>query len=122
MINNSERNKLNRDRNMEIAVGDGVTVCLYSDQHACTVIKRTKTTMIVQRDKATLSGDFRPEFEIGGFLAHCTNNSQQEYTYEADPNGQIYKCYWSEKYGRWQTGNGTIEVIPGRHEFYDYNF
>lgn len=113
------RTELNR----EIEVGDGVTMCLWSDRHACTVIARTAKTLTIQRDKATLSPDFKPEWILGGFAAHCANQSEQKYTYERNPKGEIIRCRWSEKRGRWQSGSdGSIAIIRGRHEFYDYNF
>ena len=104
-----------------IHVGDGVTVNLWSDRHAATVIKVTKSTVTVRRDKATLSPDFKPEFIPGGFAAHCTNQDEQKYTYEPDENGRQYTFRWSKKYQRYgQPGNLTLS--KGRHEFYDYNF
>lgn len=104
-----------------IKVGDGVTINLWSDRYAGTVIRVTKSMVIVQRDKATLDQNFKPEFEIGGFAAHCTNQNEQSYSYRPDPDGEIYKFHWSKKYRRYgQPGNLTLS--KGRHEFYDYNF
>lgn len=112
-----------KELNREIEVGDGVTICLYSDMEAHTVIARTAKTITIQRDKAIRDPKFKPNWEPGGFSAICTNNEEQEWTYERDPNGRTQRCYWSEKNGRWQTGgDGSIPVIRGRHEFYDYNF
>jgi hypothetical protein len=109
-----------REERREVEVGDGVTVCLYSDRHAGTVIKRTKCTITVQRDKATLNPDFKPEVVAGGFAGHCTNQDEQTYTYERDSKGSIETYRWSEKRGIFQ--NDSIKVINGRREFYDYNF
>lgn len=109
--------------NREIEVGDGVTMYLYSDAHACTVIARTDKTLTIQRDKATRDLSFKPEWVPGGFSAICTNSGDQKWTYERDPDGEIIKCRWSEKHGRWQTGSdGSIKIGRGRYEHYDYNF
>ena len=100
-----------------VKVGDGVTINLWSDRHAATVIKVTAKTVTVRRDKATLNPDFIP----GGFAAHCTNQSEQRYTYEPDEKGEIRTFHWSDKFQRYgQPGNLTLS--KGRHEFYDYNF
>ena len=108
---------------INIKVGDGVTVHLWSDAHAATVIKKTRCTITVQYDKATLSPDFKPEFVTGGFCAHCTNQNEQTYTYEKDENGRIETYRWSDKRIRYQGGgDGSIYLTKGRHEFYDYNF
>lgn len=112
-----------KEKNREVEVGDGVTVCLYTDRHAATVIARTKCTLTIQHDKATLKESFKPEFIPGGFGAHCANNDEQEYDYERDENGQVEVFRWSEKYGRWCKGEDqSIKLTLGRHEFYDYNF
>lgn len=111
----------NRINPFNIKVGDGVTVCLYSDRYAATVTKVTKATVTVKRDKATLDPNFKPEFVVGGFVAHCTNQEEQTYTYETDPDGEEYTFRWSKKYGRYGQPN-DLHLIKGRHEFYDYNF
>lgn len=117
------KQQLLTELNREIEVGDGVTLHFWSDAHACTVIAKTKTTITIQRDKATLNPEFKPEWIAGGFAGHCTNQDEQTYTYERDPNGEIYRCRWSEKYGRYQTGSdGSMKITRGRREFYDYNF
>lgn len=105
----------------QLKVGDGATVCYWTDATACTVIKRTANTLTLRQDKATLKPSFKPEFIVGGFCAHCVNQAEQEYDYEPDPNGRIFKAYWSEsKKGFY--ADKTLRVIAGRHEFYDYNF
>ena len=112
-----------KETNRELEVGDGCTYYLWSDSYACTVIKKTAKTITIQRDKATLDPSFKPEWVAGGFAAHCTNAEDQSYTYERNPNGEIYVCHWSEKEGRYRTGSdGSIKIGVGRHEYYDYNF
>jgi hypothetical protein len=105
-----------------IEVGDGVTYHLYSDAHAGTVIKKTKMSVTVQRDKATRDPNFKPEIVPGGFAGHCTNQHEQTYTYEADPNGETITFRWSKKFGRFQDGQRGLTLTKGRREFYDYNF
>ena len=101
-------------------VGDGATVCYWTDRHAYTIIKRTAKTLTLQQDKAILDPEFKPEFIPGGFCAHCVNQADQTYQYDRNPNGRIIIAYWSKKKNGfyWQ----GLHVIPGRHEFYDYNF
>lgn len=103
-----------------LEVGDGVTVHFYSDAEAYTVIKRTKCTLTLQRDKATLKAGCKPQFISGGFAAHCTNNEELEYDYARDPSGEVIVARWSEKAGAF-TYLGK-KVTAGRHEYYDYNF
>lgn len=104
-----------------VKVGDGVTVNMWSDRHAATIIKVTPCSVTVQYDKATLDPNFKPEWIPGGFAGHCINQEDQTYTYERDPNGRVETYRWSKKYGTYGTP-GNLRLSKGRHEFYDYNF
>lgn len=101
-------------------VGDGATVHLWSDSEAYTIIKRTAKTLTLRRCKAVLADGWKPEWISGGFSAICTNIESQRWKYEEDENGRIVKAYWSDTYGF--RVNGSLRVMPGRHEYYDYNF
>ena len=104
-----------------VKVGDGVTINLWTDRHAATVIKKTAYSVTVQRDIATLSPEFKPERIPGGFAGHCINQDEQTYTYERAPKGHIETFRSSKKYGQYGTP-GNPSLSKGRHEFYDYNF
>lgn len=101
-------------------VGDGVTVHLWSDAHAYTIIKRTRNTLTLRRCKATLVKDWKPEFVPGGFSATCINSGDQRWIYEEDEDGSVVKAHWSDLHGF--RVDGCCIVVPGRHEYYDYNF
>lgn len=124
-------------------VGDGATLCGYSDRHAYTVIAVTAKTVTLQRDKATLlngmnSGEADAlTFTPGGFAGHT--EGIQRYRYEANPNGEVIKAHMKKKPRKvWTKGaapdggygyvmhahftNGASTLIPGRFEHYDYNF
>lgn len=115
-----EFNALLREYYQDIKVGDGVTIHLWSDSQAYTVIKRTPKMLVLQRDKVTKKNGWKPEWIEGGFSAICINQEDQEWNYEIDPEGSILKVYWSEKRGAFTYCDKN--VTPGRHEFYDYNF
>ena len=105
-----------------VKVGDGVTVNLWTDRYAATVIKKTKCSLTVRRDKAILDPEWKPDWIPGGFAAHCLNNNEQRYiAYEPDETGSIYIFRWSEKYQSYGRP-GNLTLSKGRHEFYDYNF
>ena len=122
-------------------VGDGVTLCGYSDREAYTVIAVTPKTITIQRDKATLLNGFDSgepdalQFSPGGFCGHTYG--QQRYSYERNPNGSIGKCHmrkrptlvWTKgedgRYSDVPTADfrhGSSRVVAGRSEYYDYNF
>ena len=102
-------------------VGDGATVCHYSDRTACTVIRVSPSgkTLYLQSDTAVLD-DWKPEFIPGGFAGHCVNNTEQRYAYQPNPQGAIHRAS-RRKDGWFRTTNGE-PVIPGRRQFHDYNF
>lgn len=105
-----------------VQVGDGATIHMYSDSHAGTVVKVTKTTITIQHDKATLDPNWKPEVVVGGFAGHCTNQDSQTYTYERNPNGKVQTFRWNAKRGLFTNKSAGLTVTKGRHEFYDYNF
>ena len=115
-------------------VGDGLTEVGYTDRKACTIVARTATTILYQRDKATLlNGANSGEADAlvchpGGFAAHVEGT--QRYHIERDPNAGVQKAtrrvlkdgtvVW--KRSGWPTRSPGGQVVPGRHEFYDFNF
>lgn len=103
-------------------VGEGVTMHLYSDSHAGTIVKVTKATITVQRDNAIIDPNFKPKFIPGGFAGHCTNQNEQKYTYEQNPNAEMITFRWSNKYGMYRNDKIGMKVTKGRKEFYDYNY
>lgn len=117
-----------------LPVGAHISVSLYTDINAYTIIKKTATTILLQADKATLDPNWKPEFIPGGFAGHCTNQRDQTYTYDRDPNGATIKISLrrskdenGNERRRWKkAGVGTFEgggnVYPGRRKFHDYNF
>ncbi len=117
-----------------LTVGDGVTVSVWTDCDAYTIIRKTPKTITLQMDKATLSPDWKPEFIVGGFAGHCVNQADQRYTYERDENEHTIKITlrsWLDDEGserrRWKrSGTGTNSqggsAYAGRRKFHDYNF
>jgi len=117
-----------------LKAGDGLSVSLWTDVDAFTIIKRTATTITLQEDTATLADGWKPEFITGGFSGHCTNQDEQTYSYERNPNGAIIKIslrHWRDDEGnerrKWKkVGVRTLEpggnVYIGRQKFHDYNF
>lgn len=114
--------------------GDGVTVSVWSDADAYTIVRATRTRIVAREDNATLDPSFRPEIIPGGFVGHCTNQHEQTYTYAANPEGRLVTLTlrrWRDEEGNerrmWKAAGSSIRarggsVSPGRHKFHDYNF
>ena len=90
-------------------VGMGVTMTLWSDRYAGTVIKVTPYKVTVQRDKAKrIDGNGVSE--------------SQTYEYEPDYNGEILEFY-KQKNGAWRNNKSGRGLVLGRRsEYYDFSF
>lgn len=101
---------INRIKRFNVKVGDGVTIHLYSDSHAATVIKRTAKSITVQQDKAIR-------------IDHNGVSEDQTYTFERDEKGWVSTYRWSDVYGAFRSsGDQSIGITNGRYEYYDYSF
>lgn len=101
---------INRIKRFNVQVGDGVTIHLYSDSHAATVIKRTPKSITVQQDKAI-------RIDKNGM------SEDQEYRFERDEKGWVSTYRWSDVYGAFRSsGDQSIGITNGRYEYYDYSF
>ena len=87
-------------------VGDGCTICCWTDRHAATIIKVTRCTVTVQEDKAIRT-------DKNG-MSEC-----QTYEYEPDPNGATM-VFRKTKNGWKSKGYGLL--IGFRNHYYDYSF
>ncbi|HET6494548.1 MAG TPA: hypothetical protein VFH61_04175 [Thermoleophilia bacterium] len=113
----------------EIEVGDGMTLTIASDSEAYTVVKVSPNgkTLTLQRDRAVRTNREADTFEPGGFVGHTESPAGQEWSYERDPDGAIIKATWRDLRGGYKlAGSATrspgMNVSPGRHEHYDYNY
>lgn len=116
-----EWNKLKKDWLQSLEIGDRVHINMYSDVIPATIIKRTAKSITVRHDKGELDPTWKPEFIVGGFAGHCTNQDSQRWNIEEDLNGRVERFNWSEKYGVWK--NSCDETLwPEWEKYYDYNF
>lgn len=115
-------------------IGDGVSVSVWSDVDACTIVKKTPTTITLRADTAEMLNRDELRFTPGGFVAHCDNQADQRYSYEANPEGHEVKISlrrWADEEGnerrQWKrSGIKTFEqggnAYAGRSAFHDFNF
>jgi hypothetical protein len=117
-----------------LELGDGVSVSVWTDCDAYTIIKKTPTTITLRADKAELLNRDELVFIPGGFAAHCENQADQRYSYEANPDGHEVKISlrrWTDEDGnecrKWKrsgikTFEGGGNAYAGRRAFHDFNF
>lgn len=94
-----------------VDVGDGLSLCPWTDWNAYTVIARKDTpkgfTLTIQQDDAIRTDN-------NGM------SDSQTYRFEKNPHGRIETVKWSTK-KNWFTC-GRYIVALGRHCYYDYSF
>lgn len=91
-------------------VGDGATICGWTDRHAATIVKVTPTQIHVQQDFA------KRVLQPG---EHAMSESQT-YEYTPNPNASII-VFRKTKRG-YHSSQGTGLIVGNRDEYYDYNF
>lgn len=90
------------------SVGDGATVCSYSDRKAATIIQLTENTITVQFDKAVRTDDY--------CMSDC-----QTYEYTVNPEGVII-TFRMNKAGRFVNTNYSGIIIGWRDHYHDFSF
>ena len=88
-------------------VGMGATILCWTDRHAGTIVKVTRTQVHVQRDTAT-------RVDANGM------SEAQDYKYAADPTGTVEVFRMTRKGYRNSAGNGLL--IGSRRAYHDYSF
>ena len=101
----------------EPKIGDGCTICMYTDRHAGTIVEVKRFVsgnrkgqikkVIVQRDTAVRTDE-------NGM------SDAQSYQYERDSKGQLYE-FRVTKNGSYKGNVGSL-LIGSREEYYDYSF
>lgn len=82
-------------------------------------LKRTAKTVTLQKVNVQKDPDWTPEMHVGGFAAHCSNQSEQTWLY-AGINESYQRTIRLTKKG-WIGDGDTFRENVAR-EFYDYNF
>jgi hypothetical protein len=97
---------------------------MYSDIDPYEVIKTISPICVEVRAMKTTQISHPKEFYPGGFVGHFADNrGGQDYTYESDENGQVFRIRFSRAKGQWfDRNNGRYGMSEAPYKFYDYNF
>ena len=94
----------------------------YSDIEPYEIIEiRSSKKLMIRRMDYKIDTTFEPEMIAGGFSAHCTNQSDQKWTYTSS-NGNVFAIRL-HKDGKWYDKYHSVfrlNDVPVK--FYDYNF
>jgi hypothetical protein len=104
-------------------IGDRVNYSIGSDVFPGVVSKVTPKTVMIRESQATLHPDWKPEFDVGGFAAHCSNQHSQHWEFSDDPNGIVRKFTYRQAPRKFMmVGSNTSVLRGGWRKFHDYNF
>ena len=79
-------------------------------------------TLEIRPMDSEIDPDWKPEFHVGGFAAHCSNQSEQRWIYSSREDAEPIRIRL-RKNGRWYDSHGSrysLGFSPCR--FYDYNY
>ena len=95
----------------------------HSDSFPFEVVCEISTkTIVVRMMKAELDPTWKPEILVGGFSAHCSNQSSQRWTCSSDKDRPIIRIR-KHKDGQWRDSHGNRYVRADQpRRFHDYNF
>lgn len=96
----------------------------YSDVNPYEIVRRVSDRTIEIREMNAVRSN--PEnklgFVPGGFVGHCANQDEQEWTITSNPEARV-KRIRLHKDGRWRCKHGERFVLAVQpRKFYDYNF
>ena len=95
----------------------------YSDVYPFEIVRKVSDkTIVIRAMNYTRDDSVKLEFNVGGFSAHCVNQSEQKWICESDTDRPEIRVRL-HKDGWWRDSNGNkygLSMNPRR--FYDYNF
>lgn len=94
----------------------------YTDVYPHEIIRRVSDkTIEIRAMDAVLDPTWKPEFVVGGFCAHCTNQSSQRWIYSSNPANPITRIRFTKR--GWRSPGGSRFVLEDKPRmFHDYNF
>lgn len=95
---------------------------MYSDVDPYEIVRViSDKTIEIREMKAERDNSVKLEFHVGGFSAHCSNQSQQKWIITSDETAQIKRIRlgkrgWKDAHG------GRYSLADKPRKFHDYNF
>lgn len=99
--------------------GEYFTEVGHSQRYPYKVVKRTEKTVTLCRVNVDLDPEFKPVFYVGGFAAHCSNQSEQTHLFRDFDDR--YKITVRLGKNGWRK-DGVLYRENMAVYFYDYNF
>lgn len=95
----------------------------WTDVHPFEIVRViSESTIEVRAMDAVLDPNWKPEFVVGGFAGHCTNQHSQKWVYSSNQDAEVVRIRrskkkgWADKYGQ------RYMLLAAPRKFHDYNF
>lgn len=94
----------------------------YTDVHPYKIVQKiSDITLEVKAVRCELSKDWKPNFIVGGFAGHCTNQQEQKWDF-FETIGEPIRIRLHRD-GSWRSSGGMrFKLTATPHRFHDYNF
>lgn len=95
----------------------------YSDVNPYEVVRVVSDkTIEIRAMSAERDESVELDFRVGGFSAHCANQSEQKWFIASDESAPVIRIRLSKNKG-WRDAGGSRYVLADEpRKFYDYNF
>jgi hypothetical protein len=93
----------------------------YSDVEAFEIVRVISEKTIEVRAMTVSDNKTKMDFHVGGFSAHCSNQSAQEYDYTSNPDNTVLRARL-RKDGCYHSAWGRHIVSTEPYKFHDFNF
>lgn len=95
----------------------------YTDIDPYEVVKEISDHIVEIRPMDAEKDDsVKLKFQIGGFSAHCSNQSDQKWHINSVPDADTIKVVWDASQNKWINGSCQFIMSDTPIKFYDYNF
>tara|TARA_R110000803_G_scaffold14701_1_gene40856 strand:+ start:43 stop:372 length:330 start_codon:yes stop_codon:yes gene_type:complete len=93
----------------------------YSDVEPFEIVKVVSEKTIDIRVMDTSENKTKMDFHVGGFSAHCSNQSEQKYDYASNSENKTIRARL-RKDGYFHSAWGRHFIAETPQKFHDYNF
>lgn len=97
-------------------------LALFSDVKPYEIVRVVSDKTIEIREmKVERDVSWKPDFAVGGFVAHCKNQNEQKHIIKVDEENPVIRARL-RKDGKFHSAYGKHVLTDEPRYFYDYNF
>lgn len=95
----------------------------YSDVEPYEIVRFVSDKTVEVRElNAERDPEWKPEWHVGGFAGHCSNQREQRWLFSRNEGSPVFRIR-RQKDGKWKCAAGNKFYLSDKPvKFYDYNF